>query len=139
MPTRCTAQSSKPVQKPFVGQFFPLFIRKDESPRNTRRRWKKKAVSSHIYQMIFHSCTQIRDNLHVKTWPKLRSSISKGFDPYAHRLYHMDVPGHKIEECQVHDLIDTRVIIIDLLNQKYEISYHLSSLCQSSQSFLMLP
>lgn len=73
-------------------------------------------------------CTRLlRDNLIVKIVRKSRTFILKRFDPHAHCLYHMNMLGHKIEICQtlrhkIHDLKDVEIIIIDLLNQKYEIT-----------------
>lgn len=59
----------------------------------------------------------VKDNLTVRIWSKPRTSIPKGFDSHAHYYYHMDVSGHKTENCwalkhKIQYLIDKGVIII---------------------------
>lgn len=71
----------------------------------------------------------VKDKLIARINPKPRTCIPEGFNPHIHCFYHMDVSGHKIEDCwvlrhKIQDLIYEGVIIIDLLNQKYEINDH---------------
>lgn len=74
------------------------------------------------------TCTRlIKDKLITRIEPKPRTCIPKGFNPYVRCYYHIDVSGHKIEDCwalrhKIQDLIDEGMIIIDLLNQKEEIN-----------------
>lgn len=53
----------------------------------------------------------VRDNLVVRSWPKSRTYIPKRFGLQAHYYYHIDVLGHKNEDCRelrrkMQDLMD---------------------------------
>lgn len=89
-------ESSRADSKPPISQLSTLIIRIIENQRVAQRRQRRKVVLSHLCHMIFLSCAEglVKYNLIVRTWPKWRTLILKGFDPYAHCHYHMDMSGH---------------------------------------------
>lgn len=109
--------------KPFILPIFPT------NPKNClepKRCTKKTKGEDCVFTRLSESLHLLRkkllkDNL-IATVPKLRISIPKEFDTHDHCLYHMDMPGHKTKDHwaskhNIQDLIDARVIAIDLLNQ----------------------
>lgn len=59
----------------------------------------------------------------------IRNFDPKKFDSRAHGIYHIDMTGHKTEDCwpveyKIQNLIDAGVFMIDLLNQTYESTDH---------------
>lgn len=107
-------------------------ISSTKTRRESKGYWKKaekeKRAFAPLPDDLFTMCARlVEDKLIARIKTKQRTCIPKGFNPHVHCYYHMDVFGHKIEECwalrhRIQDLIDEGVIIIDIPNQKYEIN-----------------
>lgn len=115
---------SKPDEKSSILKVF--LARHEQSPKS-KKRPKKTGKEDHDFTRLPNDlpllCNKpLKHYLIARIVPKPRSKIPKGFEPYAHYLYHIGMPDHKTKAClvlkhNIPDLIDAGLITIDLSNQ----------------------